>query len=180
MRYAIGFLRRLLALLCLLLLLYGLLIFVLGSAGHTVPAVFGYQLVPVETGDMEPALAQGDAAVLAHRHSYSIGDVVACPKGNTQVFRRIIGTSGDDLILKADATQEESLLHPEEITGQVTLALTYMGVFLLWLKTPNAMAVLAAVLLLILLLPRLLGMGSNHAAAVDLPENAAGGNDHGR
>lgn len=194
MKFAIGCLRFVLSAICVLLLACNILFlsasFILGDY---VPGIGNYRLMAVEAETMEPALSAGDAVLVNVADSYHLGDVVAFRRDGEITIHRIVGTSGGNFILKADAAQEESLLAAADLTGKVVLSVADLGGPLRFFQTPAATAVLLLALAVILLLPVVFRSkrnafpeesGDNHRSASTNPQKNTkavyGGRRHAR
>lgn len=122
--------------------------------------LFGMNLRAVKEDSMAPALSPGDLAVVVSRETYDLGDVVLCGE-EERSFLRLVGTAGEDYLVRTDSQQEgeETLFSPEAVQGEVVAALAGAGTlagFLGSLWGPPAVLVAGAFLLV---LPSLLGVG---------------------
>ena len=120
------------------------------------PSVAGYFSAPVEDGAMEPALSQGDAAILRQGQDFSPGDIVAFVNQAGELsLRRVVGTSGEAYITQGDSMDQpdETLLSPGQVAGRCVAALPGAGVLLQGLSSPWGTLCLGALWLLVVLLP---------------------------
>ena len=120
------------------------------------PSVAGYFSAPVEDGAMEPALSQGDAAILRQGQDFSPGDIVAFVNQAGELsLRRVVGTSGEAYITQGDSMEQpdETLLSPGQVAGRCVAALPGAGVLLQGLSSPWGTLCLGALWLLVVLLP---------------------------
>ena len=72
-----------------LLLVGGLVLVITLVAAHMrgdVPRVFGYSLINIVSGSMEPALSVGDLIIVTEQEDYEVGDVVVFQEGHIAVM----------------------------------------------------------------------------------------------
>ena len=135
-------------------------------AGDAVPMPFGVGAAVVLSGSMEPALSEGDLLIVARRDSYAVGDIVVFQDGATAITHRILSideveAEGDPgatepitetkVTTKGDANNTaDDPISPEQIKGEVTLAIPFVGYIINVIKTPacTILILVAAVFLL--------------------------------
>ena len=114
-------------------------------AGNSVPMPFGVGSAVVLSGSMEPEISVGDLLVISAQEHYELGDVVVFQDGNIAVTHRIVFISEDEVITRGDANNiDDSPITPEEIKGEVVLAIPYVGYVVNVIKTPLGTLVIVA------------------------------------
>lgn len=137
------------------------------------PAVIGgpATYVVVDGTSMEPALVDGDLAIVRRSETYVVGDVIAfrLPDGDQEahglVIHRIVGGSArDGFVTQGDnrSDQDPWRPRPDDIVGSVWITATGAGAYLAMLRDPLVMAPLAAGVTVFLVL---LGGGSGDGSS---------------
>jgi signal peptidase I len=113
------------------------------------------EYVIVKGTSMRPTLIGGDLVVVRHHHTYQVGDVVAyrVPKGGTgagtKIIHRIVGGSArEGFRFRGDNRTGDDLWHlrPSQILGRRWIRLPRGGRYLLSLRRPLTIAVIAGAL----------------------------------
>lgn len=131
----------------------------LSVASHLAPA-FGWQLVAIRGGSMEPSIPRG-AAIAVHPvaiEEIEAGDVVTYRSdGGVLITHRVVGTELDGadrrLALQGDAnpTADPATVSGSQLVGRVGLSLPLVGFVLAALGTPGGvLAALAWMAMLVL------------------------------
>lgn len=122
-----------------------------GDKENGMPQIHGVALYTVEDSSMEPALSEGDVAVIAMGREAQPGDEVLIGGLDQLMLSRFIGTTEGQLILKADNLEEPVLGQPGDVLGVCTGYLEGFGPVMGFLgSVPGIVAVWAAGVLLIL------------------------------
>lgn len=163
---------------CLLAVVLGILIICSGwlLASHTLlgqdpPQLLGYAPFAVEGGEMEPALAEGDLAILRIGPECQPGDIAAFRNGEgALVLRRIVGTSEGQFVTQQEAfgQPDVDLLDPARIEATCATYLPGCGALGVFLYSPVGLGVLAAAAVLLLALPAFLARGGSARQAEDI------------
>lgn len=108
------------------------------------PSVFGYSVVSVLSGSMEPEFSPGDMLVIRRQQEYQVGNVVTYEHQGSFITHRIVEADGDRWLTKGDANNavDERPVAETEIYGEVCVVLPGLGNVALFLKTPLGMLVL--------------------------------------
>lgn len=118
------------------------------------PKIFGFGQVIVISGSMEPAISAGDLLVIREQAQYQVNDVVTYQWGNSLCTHRIVSIEGDQMITKGDAnntTDEPTAMNL--INGKVVFTIPGFGNFILFLKTPFGLLLIAATAILLVEVP---------------------------
>ena len=101
-----------------------------------VPAIFGYRMLYVVSGSMEPAIGVGDVVLVCEMDSdnLDIGDIIQYSKKSYTVIHRIVDKNVEEngitwFTTKGDynnAPDAEKVL-PEQIEGRVVLIIPEIG-----------------------------------------------------
>lgn len=121
------------------------------ASGQALPSVFGHSAAVVTSGSMEPSISVDDVVVLKSQDSYSVGDVVTFASGSSLVTHRIVGESGGLFVTQGDANNAPDLeqISYEAVVGKVIAVIPVIGVVMGYLKTPEGIAVILSVGLLL-------------------------------
>lgn len=126
------------AILSLLIIIFGWLTIDKYALKSRAPSIFGYSSFVVTTGSMTGTIDPGDMIVVKDTGNYKIGDIITFfPDGATiPTTHRIIGTSGDRFITKGDFnnTTDREPVEKEMIVGEVVNILPKVGIFVDWVK----------------------------------------------
>ena len=105
--------------------------------GNAMPMPFGVGLSVVMSGSMEPELKVNDLVFVHSGDSYEKGDIVVYQDGSSLVIHRIIEKTGDKVITKGDANDvPDRPVQVRDIKGRYTGRIPFVGVILLFLKSP--------------------------------------------
>ena len=152
MKVLINLLRGILALVWALALAVIIGLYMSGRAGEVPPRLMGFAVWTVADGSMGPEYAEGDLAILELGAEAKPGDPVLARNESGLVFTRIIGTTGDQLILKGDSGEESFLSTEEAVEGVCAAYLPGFGGAAEFLRSlPGIAAVFLAGLALIIL-----------------------------
>ncbi len=119
------------------------------------PTLFGYTLMNVLTGSMEPGIAPGDIVVIKTEAADSLqeNDVITFRDSeNTIVTHRIIDTvseNGEVLFqTKGDAnnTADEELISSDQVMGSVAMTIPNAGSLANFIKNPIVLAILSGLI----------------------------------
>ena len=133
----------------------------LAFVATTVPQLFGYRVMAISSGSMEPNIGVGDAVLIKPSpkiESIGVGDVITYkPVGaNGTTTHRVIGvktikgeiyfqTKGD-----ANATADPNLVSTESVYGRLGLTLPKAGRFLYFSGTSNGKVIIFGIPALII------------------------------
>lgn len=108
------------------------------------PSILGVKTAVVLSGSMDPTFSAGDLLIYQEKEEYTVNDIVIFSSGGAMVTHRIIDTDGDYFITKGDAneTQDQELLDPSQIEGEMIFSISGMGMFISFLTTPFGMLIL--------------------------------------
>nr|WP_289038087.1 signal peptidase I [uncultured Allobacillus sp.] len=146
-------------LLVAIVLLVGFAIMQVKDDPQGAPSLFGYTLMNVLTGSMEPEIAPGDIVLITEAKSSQLqqNDVITFRDSeNTIVTHRInevISENGETVYqTKGDAnnTVDEELITTDQIIGSVAFTIPNAGHFSDFIKNPIVLAVLSGLIVFIL------------------------------
>lgn len=110
----------------------------------SLPRLFGYQFVTIESGSMEPALHVGSACLIKNVKGNDTfylkdGDIITYKAGKNAVIvtHRILSVNSDgSFVTKGDANEQadQSRVKPENVVGKVTLTIPGLGHILCFLS----------------------------------------------
>lgn len=119
-------------------------------------------IITVTGESMEPGLHTGDVAVMYHRDSYDVGDVVAfrstTPDASGKgpyVIHRIAGGNGEDgFLMRGDNNDWDDPWTPtaDEVAGEMQYSLSNVGAAMRWISQPFHLAALMASVMIGLIL----------------------------
>lgn len=118
---------------------------------NPVPKVCGFSPLIVLSGSMQPALYPGDVVVIREKKAqeYKIGDIVTYLDGQTVFTHRIIAQEAGQFVLKGDNNNTvDDMIGAEQLEGKVVLTIPKIGIFMVFLKRPSGMALMALLILL--------------------------------
>lgn len=102
--------------------------------------LIGFRSYTVLSGSMEPNINAGDLVIIKHKDksNISIDDVVTFKEDNKIITHRIIKDSVEGYTTKGDNNNvaDSTLLHSENILGEVILTLPKIGYILAFLSKP--------------------------------------------
>ena len=86
-----------------------------------IPNAFGYSILRVVSGSMEPNIKVGNFVLIKNCKSYKKGDVVTfVDSSNNVVTHRIIKINKDEVVTKGDANNtDDGVIHLSDIQGKV-------------------------------------------------------------
>lgn len=111
--------------------------------------VFGFKTAVVLTGSMSGTIEPNDLIVTRRQKSYSVGDIITYSAVGTPVTHRITAETEDGFTTRGDAnnTPDAETVRPKMIIGRVVLILPHIGVFIRFLRTPQGLLCIIAVIL---------------------------------
>ena len=113
----------------------------------TVPSIFGYATLTVETGSMASELQIGDMIIIKDTGDYKIGDIITyAHEGETvPTTHRIIGYDEDGFITRGDAnnTEDRERVSEDIIFGEVIKVYPRVGLFSKWVSMEGWIYILA-------------------------------------
>lgn len=114
-----------------------------------IPSFFGKSVLVIATPSMSDAIEAGDMIIIADSDDYSVGDIVTYfPAADTvSVTHRIVRIEGDKFYTKGDANDSEDPdpVFKTQIVGKVVGHLPKVGIVIEWLRTPQGIAFLVAI-----------------------------------
>lgn len=113
----------------------------------------GYAPWTVSDSAMAPSYYKGDLAVMNRKRQAQPGDAVLVQAEGGLLFRRIIGTTEDQYILKGDGGEESFLAGAQSITGVCVAYLPGCGAAAEFLYSLPGIAVVCVVGLALFILP---------------------------
>ena len=126
---------------------------------------------------MEPTYRKGDLAILDMKQAAEPGDAVLVKGETGPLFRRIIGTTGDQYIFKGDGGEESFLAGPQAVTGVCVAYLPGCGDAAAFLYSLPGILVVAAVGLALIILPGRLSEDKKAAPKAPQPVEPAASPD---
>ena len=86
-----------------------------------IPNAFGYSILRVISGSMEPNIKVGNFVLIKKCQSYKKGDIVTfIDSNNNVVTHRIIEINKDNIVTKGDANNtDDGIIHLSDIQGKV-------------------------------------------------------------
>ena len=114
------------------------------NAGNEVRNIFGYTILNVLTGSMEPSIKPGDIAIvkLTDQESINIGDIITYRSDESLVTHRVIDIqkeSGTTLFITqgdANNTIDEEPVSPNQLIGSYVFKIPKLGYLIDFIKTP--------------------------------------------
>lgn len=119
---------------------------------EALPSLWGYSIVTVLSGSMEPEFSPGAMLLIQKRTEYQVGDVVTYEQQGSFVTHRIVEADETSYLTQGDANNapDAHRIHDEDICGAVRLVIPGVGHAALFLKTPlGALVMILAFLALI-------------------------------
>lgn len=115
------------------------------------PKVFGFALLTVVSGSMQPAIDIGDLIVIRQQKEYDVNDIVTYDNGRSLVTHRLISIEGSSGTVKGDANNvADGSIPLSSIEGKVVLRIPRVGDLMLLARTPaGTLVVIAGVILII-------------------------------
>lgn len=121
------------------------------------PTIFGFGQVIVISGSMEPTISAGDLLIIREQNQYQVSDIVTYEWGNSLCTHRIVSIEGDQMITKGDANNTTDEPTPIDlINGKVVFSIPGFGNFILFLKTPFGLLLIALTAIALVEVPNLL------------------------
>lgn len=145
-------------LIALLVSLIGYNVYTLAAraSGRALPKVFGYTSAIIISGSMSGAMEINDMVIARVQPSYAQRDVILFRDAHgTIVCHRIVALEDGSYITKGDANNvaDADPVPPERVIGKVKLVIPKVGVVQVYMSHPLGMAALAAVVILVVMLP---------------------------
>jgi len=92
--------------------------------------IFGFGILVVNSGSMNPELSIGEVIVIKEKDLYKIGDIITMSVNNEYlVTHRIVDINDNKYITKGDNNNciDEKIIHNEEIEGKVIFHSKLLG-----------------------------------------------------
>lgn len=90
--------------------------------------VFGYSVLIVVSGSMEPNISIDDLIIIKQQETYYLDDIVTYKNNNSLVTHRIVRIDGEDIFAKGDSNNtEDKPIKEEQIKGKVIYTLKGVG-----------------------------------------------------
>lgn len=156
MKQLIKFLKILLiGTLCLILLINLWQLFSRIILKDKISLVFGYTQVTVMSGSMEPVISAGDVLIIHAEDEYKAEDIVTFWRDDMLVTHRLIEESEQGWITKGDYNNavDSQLVQKDQIIGKVIAIIPYLGLVILYLRTPLGILTVIILLFILLILP---------------------------
>lgn len=101
------------------------------------PTLFGYAIVTVLSGSMEPEFFPGDLLVVHAQEPYRVGEIVTYQAQGTFVTHRIVGLDGENFLTQGDANNapDGQPVSQSQIHGKVRLIIPGVGNIVLFFKS---------------------------------------------
>lgn len=114
------------------------------------PMAFGYGLVLVMSGSMEPTYSVNDVLLIREAENYEIGDVIVFRTDGMRVVHRIVDADDKTVQTQGDANNvADEPIAREDICGHVIGCASGLGALVLLIRKPVvALCILAAAMLL--------------------------------
>jgi signal peptidase len=115
------------------------------------PKFLGFSPLVVLSGSMEPALYPGDLVIIREQAAdkYRPGDVVTYLTGGNAFTHRIVSEENGVFTLKGDNNNTaDEFLTADRFEGKVILRIPKIGLAIVFLKKPQGMVLVGALLLL--------------------------------
>lgn len=120
---------------------------------NPVPNFLGITPLIVMSGSMEPAIMPGDVVIISKQAAakYKIGDIATYQVGSTAFTHRIVAEADGGFVLKGDNNNvADDTVAAEQFIGKVLVRIPFIGVAILFFKTPPGMLVLLILLVLLI------------------------------
>lgn len=156
MKQLIKFLKILLiGTLCLILLINLWQLFSRIILKDKISSVFGYTQVTVMSGSMEPVISAGDVLIIHDEDEYNAEDIVTFWRDEVLVTHRLIEEREQGWITKGDYNNavDSQLVQKNQIIGKVIVIIPYLGLVILYLRTPLGILTVIILLFILLILP---------------------------
>jgi len=103
---------------------------------------FGYSVLVVISGSMEPNISVDDLIIIKEQDDYTIDDVVTYKSANSLVTHRIIRIDEENIYTKGDNNNtEDEPIRKEQIKGKVVHTIRGFGKILEILTAPVTIAI---------------------------------------
>jgi signal peptidase len=115
------------------------------------PKFLGFSPLVVLSGSMEPAMYPGDVVIIREQAAdkYRPGDVVTYLTGGNAFTHRIVSEENGVFTLKGDNNNTaDEFLTADRFEGKVILRIPKIGLAIVFLKKPQGMVLVGALLLL--------------------------------
>lgn len=118
------------------------------------PKVFGFGQVIVISGSMEPAISAGDLLIIRQQSEYKVDDVITYQWGNSLCTHRIVAMEGNTIVTQGDANNAvDEPIDASLVEGKVVFRIPGFGNFILFLKTPIGLLVIAVLAIVLVEAP---------------------------
>lgn len=114
------------------------------------PKVAGFAQIVVISGSMEPHIKAGDLLIIRQQKNYEKQDVVTYRSNGALITHRIIDIDQEQAILQGDANNvADPPVALDKIEGKIVLRIPGAGNFILFLRTPLGILLMAVSIILI-------------------------------
>lgn len=123
---------------------------------EAIPSIFGYKMMNILTGSMEPNLNPGDIAVIKDTDPKSIlvGDIITfVTEGNIPVTHRVFDIQMQDevpfFVTKGDANNmhDQDLVSPDNLIGGLSFHIPKAGYIANFIKSPIGLSIVIGIIL---------------------------------
>lgn len=149
--------RIITAILVAVILMNGVLLVKRFVYHEELPSLFGYSMVTVLSGSMEPEFSPGDSLIIRRQADYTPGEIVTYGDQGTFVTHRVVDKDGEVYRTKGDANNAPDGVDVgrDHIYGSVRLVIPRLGNLILFLKSSLGMLIMVVVLMLLVEAPHL-------------------------
>ena len=137
-----------------ILLVFILLIIIYGKissliSGNKYPNYFGYTVLEVASGSMEPVLNVGDVVAVKINSDFEKDDIVAFINENSIITHRIIFIDGDVITVKGDSNNVvDKPINKDQVIGKVIKVYPKLGIMKKVFNSPGVLIMVFITLLL--------------------------------
>lgn len=119
------------------------------------PSLFGYSMITVLSGSMEPEFSPGDSLIIRKQHGYTAGDIVTYADQGAFITHRIVEKQENGYLTKGDANNapDGRAVREDGIYGKVRLVIPYLGNVVLFLKSSLGIFIMIVILILLVEMP---------------------------
>ena len=140
-----------------ILLVFILLIIIYGKissliSGNKYPNYFGYTVLEVASGSMEPVLNVGDVVAVKINSDFEKDDIVAFINENSIITHRIIFIDGDVITVKGDSNNVvDKPINKDQVIGKVIKVYPKLGIMKKVFNSPGVLIMVFITLLLFII-----------------------------
>lgn len=120
-----------------------------------IPDVYGYSILKVVSGSMQPYIKVGSIILIKKNSDYKVGDIIARCEDDTLVTHRIVELTDDEVITKGDANNiNDAPSDLSNIVGKVIFISNFLGFLLFFISKPfNLLLIFVIGMVILLLIP---------------------------